>query len=123
MEDWWLARDIPAGSYAHEVREAQKAWKLSRRSVALEYYNRAVELRASDAITLLNRGNLLLELGRPHEALSDLEAAERLDVNIPIAALGNLFLLRTVGCDDPVWQKLAAQRQDLSGEIGRKANR
>jgi tetratricopeptide (TPR) repeat protein len=59
------------------------AWKDGDRETALRCYDKVIELDPDNAVTLLNRGNLQLELGRYEEGITDLEKASKLNPALP----------------------------------------
>ncbi|MCC6465453.1 MAG: tetratricopeptide repeat protein [Planctomycetes bacterium] len=60
---------------------------------ALAHYQRALELAPNNAEALYNRALVLTGLGRPKDALKDLNAALRLDTNFVLALLARSGLL------------------------------
>lgn len=65
------------------VQKALKHWREGERETALEFYNSALKINPDDELTLLNRGNLLFELGYFDEAFKDLEKAVELNPEVP----------------------------------------
>lgn len=73
-----------AGYSASQYAEsALIAWERGERSEALRFYDQALDLEPNNAVALLNRGNLQIELGHFDEAISDLDRAKALDPTLP----------------------------------------
>lgn len=69
------------------VQKALAHWQNGEREIALEYYDSALEMNPLDELTLLNRGNLLFELGYFDEAFEDLQKAVDLNPEVPAGLL------------------------------------
>lgn len=64
-------------------RDALIAQRKGDRIKAVALYTKALEIDSDDAINLLNRGNLLIELGRFDEGIEDLEIASEINPTLP----------------------------------------
>lgn len=78
-------KEIPLAEDTSEryERDALVSWKGGDRETALRLYNKAIDLDQENAVALLNRGNLQIELGNFNEGINDLERASELDPELP----------------------------------------
>jgi hypothetical protein len=74
---------LKEGTNERYERDALVAWKKGDRETALHLYNEAIDLDPDNAVALLNRGNLQIELGNFDEGIDDLERASELDPQLP----------------------------------------
>jgi hypothetical protein len=76
-------RPLAEGTSERYERDALVSWRGGDRETALRLYNKAIDLDRENAMALLNRGNLQIELGNFDEGISDLERASELDSELP----------------------------------------
>jgi len=82
LEDY-EEKPLEEGTTDRYERDALMAWKKGDRETALHLYNEAIDLDPDNAVALLNRGNLQIELGNFDEGIDDLERASELDPELP----------------------------------------
>jgi hypothetical protein len=82
LEDY-KERPLAEGTSEKYERDALVSWRGGDREAALRLYNKAIDLDPENAVALLNRGNLQIELGNFDEGISDLERASELDPELP----------------------------------------
>lgn len=75
--------DLESGTSEKYSRDALIAQRKGDRIKAVALYTKALEIDSDDAINLLNRGNLLIELGRFDEGIADLEVASKINPTLP----------------------------------------
>lgn len=76
-------RPLAEGTSEKYERDALMSWRGGDRKTALGLYNKAIGLDPENAVALLNRGNLQIELGNFDEGISDLDRASELDPELP----------------------------------------
>lgn len=74
---------LEEGTSERYERDALVAWKKGDRETALQLYDAAIDLDPENAVALLNRGNLQIELGYFDEGIDDLERASELNPELP----------------------------------------
>jgi tetratricopeptide (TPR) repeat protein len=82
LEDY-KEKPLEEGTTERYERDALVAWKRGDRETALHLYNEAIDIDSDNAVALLNRGNLQIELGNFDEGINDLERASELDPKLP----------------------------------------
>lgn len=98
--EMYLESELPADSKDRIVQNAHRLWKQGDRQGALNHFNQALPVEredvtsSDDAITLMNRGNLHIELGNFEDSILDLEHAARIDPNLPTSNSQVLKMLR-----------------------------
>lgn len=75
--------DLEEGTFEKYSRDALVEWKKGNRKKSLNLYNKAIEINPDDAIDLMNRGNLKIELGLFDEGIEDLETARNINPTLP----------------------------------------
>jgi tetratricopeptide (TPR) repeat protein len=85
------------GTSAKYCGDGLIAWRQGDRETAFRLYTKAVELDSRDAVALLNRGNLQLEMGRFEAGIADLEQAREM---VPELPCGNADLFKMLGPDE-----------------------
>lgn len=74
--DTYIKQGVCPDSPGADINQkALQMWRLGHRQKALDYYNQAIVIAPNDAVLLLNRANLQVELGNVSEALHDYERA------------------------------------------------
>ena len=76
-------KEIPKDTADYFGRDALIEWRKGNRELALKLYNRSIEIEPNNAVELLNRGNLQIEMGKFDEGIADLEEAASLDSTLP----------------------------------------
>lgn len=90
LEEMYQEAELDPGSKEYYSQQAHILWKQDKRERALLFFNKALPenrddvYSGDDAITLMNRGNLNLELGNEVEGVSDLETAAKINPSLPI---------------------------------------
>jgi tetratricopeptide (TPR) repeat protein len=90
---------------------------------AVGQLNRAIELNSNSVSARTLRGRLLLEAGRPKEAITDLELANRLDAASRSAAYNLARAYRAEGRTleaQSLFKRLRSERGDALSELGDK---
>lgn len=91
---------------------AISAWKTASLDRALDNINTAIEYSPERADWLLNRGNLLFELGRYSDALSDFERALQLSPSLDDGMLFfNYHTIKQLGVNSPTLKIVAEQNR------------
>lgn len=80
----------------HLSQTALRLWKAGQRQQALQFYNKAVALAPDDAVLLLNRANLQVEMGNIPEALQDFERARLGKPRLPDYVFANQTVIQTM---------------------------
>jgi len=75
--------DLEDRSSVRYVRDALITWRQGDRERALYYFTKAVEIDPDDGATLVNRGNLQLEMGYFDDGIRDLERAREINPELP----------------------------------------
>lgn len=86
MEDLleeFRSSDVREGSAGKYCGDALVAWRKGDRETAFDLFTNAIELDSDDPVTLLNRGNLQLEMGRFEAGIEDLERAREMAPELP----------------------------------------
>lgn len=86
-------QEIEEGTYDKFVRDALIEWRKGNRETALALYNKTLEINPNDALDLLNRGNLLIEMGRFDEGITDLEKARSINPELPTQLIEMLKIM------------------------------
>lgn len=76
-------RELEEGTAERYSRDALLTWKKGNGENALLLYNKALKINPDSAVDLINRGNLLIELGKFDEGIADLEKASKIDSTLP----------------------------------------
>jgi tetratricopeptide (TPR) repeat protein len=71
------------GTSAKYCGDGLIAWRKGDRETALRLYDKAIALDPDDAVALLNRGNLQLEMGRFDAGIADIEEAREMVPELP----------------------------------------
>lgn len=115
----YLETELPEGTKESIEQAAHRLWKQGEKNAALECFNLALAERreeitdSDDAITLVNRGNLQLELGNFEEGKLDLERAAQINPTLPT---WNLQLLELFPPEDPEGLRQSIFRKDEDNE-------
>ena len=89
FEEIYHNAELESGTPEYYTQQAHILWKEGRRERALVFFDKALpemreEIRSNnDAITVMNRGNLQLELGNFDESILDLERAAEINPTLP----------------------------------------
>ncbi len=91
------------------VCPAQKLWDGGDFEGALAAYTSLISNSPQSALLYLNRGNLLKQMGRTHEALADYALAHRYGPDLPAMLFASEMMILQLGPDNPSFQRSAAR--------------
>lgn len=103
FEEIYHKTEFEPGTKEYHDQQAQILWLNGDRERALSHYDKALQkdredaTSSDDAITLMNRGNLQLELGNFEASILDLERAAEINPTLPT---WNAQILRLYGPED-----------------------
>lgn len=83
VEDLLLEAETEEGTPERWVRDAVLSWRQGDRETALALFTSALEMDPDNGTTLLNRGNLQLEMGYFEDGIRELERARDIDPELP----------------------------------------
>ncbi|MGA2802240.1 MAG: tetratricopeptide repeat protein [Verrucomicrobiota bacterium] len=86
----------PNKSAQQFAEQGLKLWRDGQHSQALNCYNQAIVLAPEDAIFLVNRANLQMELGNLEEAMQDFERAQKVHPQLPDYMFSGLNLWKSM---------------------------
>lgn len=110
LEDY-REKPLEEGTVERYERDALVAWKSGDRETALHLYNEAIDLDPDNAMALLNRGNLQIELGNFDDGINDLEWAAEIDPELPTHN-ASLFKDMPPEVRESVRQRMLEKRND-----------
>ncbi|MBU3666482.1 MAG: tetratricopeptide repeat protein [Chthoniobacterales bacterium] len=120
FEDTFGAEDLENTAEEYFM-SGLSTWKLGDSETALDKFNTAIEYSPERADWFLNRGNLLAELGRYSDALSDFERALQINPALDDGVLFVIYhMIKQLGVDSPALKIVAEQNSEQRHQRSRR---